>query len=380
MDHSATTPVDPLVVGAMLPYFSDMFGNSSSLHSFGREAGEALVKARKEVADGIGAMPEEIIFTSGGTESDNLAILGSMPQNTDKKHVITSVIEHPAVLNTCKFLQSQGHEVTYISVDPGGVVDLEKIESSIQDNTMLITVMHANNEVGTIQPIMDIAQIAKENDILLHTDAVQTIGKLPVNVDTLGVDMLSLSSHKIHGPKGVGALYVRKGTNIHPTVFGGNHEGGLRSGTENIPGIVGLGKAMALAGERLDKDSKHMQHMRDSLIDKVLGSMDGVRLNGHATQRLPNNVNLSFKNVEGESMLMLLDMEEIAVSTGSACSSGSQNVSTVLKALNLEDEYIHGSLRISLGRENTIEEIDSLFNILRSTVERLRSISPLEGR
>ncbi|WMW21944.1 cysteine desulfurase NifS [Methanolobus mangrovi] len=379
MDHSATTRVDSLVVDAMLPYFSEMFGNSSSLHSFGMEAAEALSMARKQVAEAIGALPEEIIFTSGGTESDNLAIRGVIPHNSGKKHIITSVVEHPAVLNTCAYLESLGHEVSYIQVDGDGVVDLGKLEASIRENTVLISVMHANNEVGTIQPIKEIGQIAKKNNIYFHTDAVQSVGKIPVNVDDLGVDMLSISSHKIHGPKGVGVLYVRKGTTIEPIVFGGNHENGMRSGTENIPGIVGIGKAMILAKERLDADSKHMQQMRDSLISRIFESVTDVRLNGHPAQRLPNNVNLSFKYAEGESMLMLLDMKGIAVSTGSACSSKSLKASHVLSSLNIEDDYIHGSLRISLGRENTMEDIDYVVESLKETVLKLREMSAISS-
>ncbi|WP_407354950.1 cysteine desulfurase NifS [Methanolobus sp. WCC5] len=380
MDHSATTPTDPQVVDAMLPYFTEMFGNSSSLHSFGREAAEALSTARQQVAECIGALPEEIIFTSGGTESDNMALRGIVPYDSGKKHIITSVIEHPAVLNTCAFLESMGHEVTYVPVNTDGVVDIDKLEVSIRDNTVLISIMHANNEVGTIQPIREIAGIAKKNGVYFHTDAVQSVGKIPVNVDELGVDMLSISSHKIHGPKGAGALYVRKGTVIRPIVFGGNHEKGMRSGTENIPGIVGFGRAMTLAKQRLDEDSARMQQMRDSLISRVFDSISHVRLNGHPTQRLPNNVNLSFKYAEGESMLMLLDIKGIAVSTGSACSSKSLKASHVLSSLNIEDDYLHGSLRISLGRENTMEEIDYLVEVLQETILKLRAMSPLSGQ
>ncbi len=380
MDHSATTPVDSLVLDAMLPYFTEMFGNPSSLHSFGMEAAEALSTAREQVAQVIGALPEEIIFTSGGTESDNLAIRGVIPHDAGKKHIITSVIEHPAVLNTCEYIESLGHEVTYVPVDSDGVVDLEMIKGSIRENSVLITVMHANNEVGTIQPIKEIAQIASKHNILFHTDAVQTVGKIPVNVDELGVDMLSISSHKIHGPKGAGALYVRKGTRIEPIVFGGNHEKGMRSGTENIPGIVGLGKAMTLANEFMDEDSQHMKNMRDYLVSRIFDSIADVRLNGHPTQRLPNNVNLSFKYIEGESMLMLLDMKGIAVSTGSACSSKSLKTSHVLSSLNIEDDYIHSSLRISLGKENTMEDVDYLVESLKETVLKLREMSAISGQ
>ncbi len=380
MDHSATTPVDPLVVDAMLPYFNEMFGNPSSLHSYGRESLEALSRSREEVALAIGALPEEIIFTSGGTESDNLAIRGTIPVNSDKKHIITSAIEHPAVLNTCAFLERLGHEVTYVPVDADGIVDTGEIEASIRENTVLISVMHSNNEIGTIQPLKEIAGIARENDILFHTDAVQSVGKIPVDVDELGVDMLSISSHKIHGPKGAGALYVRKGTEIKPLVFGGNHENGIRSGTENVAGIVGLARAMSLAKKRLDDDCAHMQQMRDCLIGRILDEVPDVRLNGHPEMRLPNNINLSFKYVEGESMLMLLDMKGIAVSTGSACSSRSLRSSHVLSSLDLEDDYIHGSLRISLGRENTMEEIDKVVDELKGIVMKLREMSPLAAK
>ncbi|WP_406670838.1 cysteine desulfurase NifS [Methanolobus sp. ZRKC4] len=380
MDHSATTPVDPLVLDSMLPYFTEKFGNASSLHSFGQEAAEALAIARQQVADSIGAEKNEIIFTSGGTESDNLAIRGVIPHNTGKKHIITSVIEHPAVLNTCEYLESMGHEVTYVPVDSDGVIDFEMVEGSIRKNTVLITVMHANNEVGTIQPIKEIAQIASKHNILFHTDAVQSMGKIPVDVNELGVDMLSISSHKIHGPKGSGALYVRKGTAIEPIVFGGNHEMGMRSGTENIPGIVGLGKAMVLANEFLDADSQHMKKMRDSLVSRIFDSIADVRLNGHPTQRLPNNVNLSFKYVEGESLLMLLDIKGIAASTASACSSKSLKASHVLSSLNIEDDYIHGSLRISLGKENTMEDVDYVVKSLKETVLKLREMSAVSSQ
>nr|WP_321429569.1 cysteine desulfurase NifS [uncultured Methanolobus sp.] len=380
MDHSATTPVDPLVVDAMLPFFTETFGNASSLHSFGTEAAEALSKARKQIAYAIGALPEEIIFTSGGTESDNLAIRGVVPFNARKKHIITSVVEHPAVLNTCASLESLGHEVTYLPVDADGVVDAGKLEASIKENTVLISIMHANNEVGTIQPIEKLSWIAKEHDLYFHTDAVQSVGKIPVNVDDLGVDMLSISSHKIHGPKGVGALYIRKGTNISPIVFGGNHEKGMRSGTENVSGIVGFARAMEIAIERLETDSGHMNKMRDSLISRVFDTIPDVRLNGHPSARLPNNVNVSFKYVEGESMLMMLDMQGVAVSTGSACSSKSLKASHVLSSLKIEDDFIHGSLRISLGRENTMEDIDYVVNALQETIAKLRAMSPLAGK
>ncbi|WP_406660105.1 cysteine desulfurase NifS [Methanolobus sp. ZRKC3] len=378
MDHSATTPVDPQVVDAMLPYFSEKFGNSSSLHSFGQEAAEALSMARQKVADSIGAQADEIIFTSGGTESDNLGIRGILHECTGQKaHIITSVIEHPAVLNTCIYLESIGHEVTYVPVDDEGIIDLAELEGSIKENTSLISVMHANNEIGTIQPIRGISKLAKDKGIYFHTDAVQSIGKIPVDVNDLGVDLLSVSSHKIHGPKGAGALYVREGTELNALMFGGGQERNLRPGTENIPGIIGLGEAMYLAAQRLDTDSKYMAGLRDSLIEKVFASIDDVRLNGHAVKRLPNNVNLSFRSVEGESMLMMLDLKGIAVSTGSACSSRSLKASRVLTSIGLSPDYIHGSLRISLGRENTMEEIDYMAACLQETISRLREMSAL---
>ncbi|WP_406656326.1 cysteine desulfurase NifS [Methanolobus sp. ZRKC2] len=379
MDHSATTPVDPLVLDSMLPYFTEKFGNASSLHSFGQEAAEALAIARQQVADSIGAEKNEIIFTSGGTESDNLAIRGILDKkNSDKgknQHVITSAIEHPAVLNTCTFLESIGYDVTYVSVDSEGILDVDELERSIRDDTSVISVMHANNEIGTIQPIKEIASIAQDNNICFHTDAVQSMGKIPVDVNELGVDMLSISSHKIHGPKGVGVLYVREGTDLEPSIFGGGQEQTLRPGTENIPGIVGLGKAAFLAKERLGHDPEYMNNLRDSLITKVFDSIEDVRLNGHPTQRLPNNVNLSFKYVEGESLLMLLDIKGIAASTASACSSKSKTSSHVLNAIGVDTEYIHGSVRLSLGRDNTTDEIDYVTQSLQETVAKLREMS-----
>ncbi|QLC50867.1 cysteine desulfurase NifS [Methanolobus zinderi] len=381
MDHSATTPVDPLVVDSMLPYFTEKFGNASSLHSFGQEASEALSTARQQLAESIGAKTDEIIFTSGGTESDNLAIRGVLEKKNSGKgkdqHIITSLIEHPAVLSTCSFLESIGYDVTYVPVDSEGILDMDEFENSIQDNTSIISIMHANNEIGTIQPIREISKIAKENDIYLHTDAVQTFGKIPVNVDDLGVDMLAISSHKIHGPKGAGALYVREGTDLEPFIFGGGHEQGLRPGTENIPGIVGLGKAASLAKERLGNDPEHMLKLRDSLISKIFDSIEDVQLNGHSEKRLPNNVNLSFKYAEGESLQMLLDVKGIAVSTASACSSKSKKESHVLTSIGVDTDYIHGTIRISLGKDNTMEEIDYVAQSLKESVDKLREMSAI---
>lgn len=381
MDHGATTPVDPLVVDAMLPYFTETFGNASSLHSFGQEATIALEQSRQQVAASIGAKPEEIIFTSGGTESDNLAIKGIAYRNSGKgKHIITSTIEHPAILNTCAYLEKEGFDVTYVPADSDGIIDMDELKKAIRDDTILISVMHANNEIGTIQPISDISKLAKEKSIYLHTDAVQSFGKIAVNVDELGVDMLSMSSHKIYGPKGVGALYVRKGTLLQALAHGGSHERSMRAGTENISGIVGFAKAVALADERLVDDEKHMTQLRDSLIGKVMDSIDDVELSGHPTNRLPNNVNLRFSFIEGESMLLFLDMKGIAISTGSACSSKSLEPSHVLTAIGLRPEDSHGSLRITLGKDNTQEEVDYVVDALVEVVGRLRAMSPIAGK
>ncbi|MDO9516829.1 MAG: cysteine desulfurase NifS [Methanosarcinaceae archaeon] len=381
MDHGATTPVDPLVVDAMLPYFTEKFGNASSLHSFGQEAASSLEQARQQVANSIGAKPEEIIFTSGGTESDNLAIKGIAYRNSKKgKHIITSTIEHPAILNSCAYLEKKGFEVTYVAVDSEGIIDMDELKKAIRDDTILISVMHANNEIGTIQPISDISKLAKEKGIYLHTDAVQSLGKIPVNVDELGVDLLSMSSHKIHGPKGVGALYVRKGTPLQALAHGGSHERHMRAGTENISGIVGFAKAVSLSDERLVDDAKHMTILRDSLIAKVMDSIDDVALSGHPTKRLPNNVNLRFSFIEGESMLLFLNMKGIAISTGSACSSKSLEPSHVLTALGLRPEDSHGSLRITLGKDNTPEEVDYVVDALVEVVGRLRAMSPIAGK
>lgn len=381
MDHGATTPVDPLVVDAMLPYFTETFGNASSLHSFGQEATSALEQSRQQVAASIGAKPEEIIFTSGGTESDNLAIKGIAYRNSGKgKHIITSTIEHPAILNTCAYLEKEGFDVTYVPADSDGIIDMDELKKAIRDDTILISVMHANNEIGTIQPISDISKLAKEKSIYLHTDAVQSFGKIAVNVDELGVDMLSMSSHKIYGPKGVGALYVRKGTPLQALAHGGSHERSMRAGTENISGIVGFAKAVALADERLVDDEKHMTQLRDSLIGKVMDSIDDVELSGHPTNRLPNNVNLRFSFIEGESMLLFLDMKGIAISTGSACSSKSLEPSHVLTAIGLRPEDSHGSLRITLGKDNTHEEVDYVVDALVEVVGRLRAMSPIAGK
>ncbi|MCX9085038.1 MAG: cysteine desulfurase NifS [Candidatus Methanoperedens sp.] len=376
MDHSATTAVDPVVTEAMLPYFSEKYGNPSSLYSIGRQSRKAIEEARQKVADLIGAKKEEIIFTGSGTESDNLAIKGIALKNRTKgDHIITSSIEHHAVLNTCKYLEKNGFKVTYLPVNKEGLVDPADVQKAITPQTILISIMHANNEIGTIQPIEEIGRIAKEKNIPFHTDAVQTIGKIPVNVDTLGISLLSISAHKIYGPKGVGALYLRKGTFIEPQMHGGGHERNIRSSTENVPGIVGFGKACELAKGRLP-DEANLAKLRDSLIKSVLQIKESY-LNGHPTKRLPGNANFRFSYIEGESMILSLDMKGVAASTGSACSSTSLEPSHVLIAIGLRPEESHGSLRFSLGRENTQEDVDHVVSILPDIVNKLRMMSPL---
>ncbi len=378
-DHAATTPLDEEVLEAMRPYFSEKFGNASSLHKFGREAKEALEKSREKVARVINAAPEEIYFTSGGTESDNLAIKGVAFKNRkEKNHLVTSKIEHHAVLHTCQHLEKNGFKVDYLPVDKEGVVRVSELEEKITPNTSLISVMHANNEIGTIQPLEEIGKIAHEKEIYFHTDAVQTIGKIPVDVNKLGVDLLTISAHKIYGPKGVGALYVRKGTKIETIAHGGGHEKGLRSGTENIPGVVGLGKAMELAEKGMEKGgSEKLEKMRDKIIKGVLGNTEKVRLNGHPKLRLPNNANFSFYGIEGEALVLKLDSYGIATSTGSACASASLEPSYVLIAIGLKPEDAHGSLRITLGKGNNLGEIDYFLEVLPKVIDELREISML---
>ncbi len=376
MDHSATTAVDPVVREAMLPYLTEKYGNPSSLYSIGREARRAIEEARQKVADLIGAKKEEIIFTGSGTESDNLAIKGLAFKNRKKgDHIITSSIEHHAVLHTCKYLEGQGFKVTYLPVSREGLVAPSDVEKAITPATILITIMHANNEIGTIQPIEEIGKIARERNIPFHTDAVQTAGKIPVNVDSLNISLLSMSAHKIYGPKGVGALYLRKGTFIEPQLHGGGHERNLRSSTENVPGIVGFGKACELAKERLPEEEK-ITALRDRLISGILEIKDSY-LNGHPAKRLPNNANFRFSYIEGESMVLNLDMKGISASTGSACSSTSLEPSHVLLAIGLKPEEAHGSLRLTLGRGNAIEDVDYVVSVLPEIVNKLRMISPL---
>ncbi|RLF62224.1 MAG: cysteine desulfurase NifS [Thermoplasmata archaeon] len=381
MDYAATTPVDEEVLKEMLPYFKEKYGNASSLHSFGREAFDAIEKAREQVAKIINSTPDEIIFTSGGTESDNLAIKGIAYKNKDKRkkegpHIITCSIEHPAVLETCKHLEKQGFDVEFISVDKYGLVDPGDLEKAISKNTFLVTIMFANNEIGTIQPIEEIGKIAEQHDILFHTDAVQAVGKEHIDVNKLNIDLLSISSHKIYGPKGVGALFVRKGVKPEPVLHGGGHEKGLRSSTYNTPGIVGLGKACELGLKRMEKDREHMKKLRDTLIKNIL-TIEESYLNGHKTKRLVNNAHFRFTAIEGESLNLMLDDKGIAASTGSACSSTKLQPSHVLLGIGLKPEETHGSLRLTLGRYNTMDEIEYVSEVLPDIVKNLRNMSPL---
>ena len=378
MDHSATTPVAPEVLAAMLPYFGEKFGNASSLHRSGREAKEALEDSREKVAALLGARAEEIIFTSGGTESDNLALKGIARKNRKHgKHIITTQIEHPAILETCRALEKDGFEVTYLPVTGEGLVELSTLEASIRPDTILISVMHANNEVGTIQPLEEIGRLAAERDIYLHSDAVQSVGKIPVNVDDLGVDLLSLSAHKLYGPKGVGALYIRKGTKLESIIQGGGHERRLRSGTENISGIVGLARAAELAERDMPREAERLAGLRDRLAELVLGKVKDAWINGTMKKRLPGNLNFGFRYVEGESLLLFLDSKGICVSTGSACSSHKLEPSHVLMSLGLKAEECHGSLRITLGMSNTLDEVEYVAESIVEAVERFRGISAL---
>lgn len=381
LDYAATTPVHPEVVKAMLPCFTDNFGNPSALYSYGQEAKEAREQARVKVAGLIGAGSEEIVFTSGGTEADNFALKGIAFGNRDRgNHIITSAVEHHAVLETGKFLEEMGCALTYLPVDRYGLVDPDDVRKAITDKTVLISVMYANNEVGTIQPVRDIAGIAREAGVYFHTDAVQAAGHVPVNVDALGVDLLSMSAHKLSGPKGVGALYIRKGTRIIPFMHGGEQESGRRASTENIAGIVGFGKATEIARGEMAGEAERITGLRDKLISGIFEQIGDTYLNGHPEKRLPNNANMSFDFVEGESMLLGLDLEGICVATGSACSSSSFEASHVLLAMGVSQWLAHGSLRFSLGRWNTEEDIERVLDVLPVIVSKLRALSPMTGR
>ena len=378
LDNAATTALSPRVLEAMLPYFTQYYGNPSSVHAFGREAKQGLDKARDQVAKALHCEPSEVIFTGCGTESDNTVLLGVAQRYGDKgKHIITTNVEHHAILHTCEYLEKQGYSVTYLPVDQDGLVTAEQVAAAIRPDTILVSIMFANNEVGTIMPIQEIGAVCKEKGVLFHTDAVQAVGHIPVDVQAMHIDMLSLSAHKFHGPKGVGALYCRKGIRLPSYIRGGAQERGRRAGTENVAGIVGLGAAIQLATEQLEENRAKMTALRDRLMTGIQARISEVKLNGHPTNRLPNNVNFSFKYIEGESILLMLDMNGIAASSGSACTSGSLDPSHVLLALGLPHEIAHGSVRLTLGDETTEEDIDYTIDVLEKTVARLRAMSPL---
>jgi len=378
MDNAATTPVKEEVLKEMMPYFTEKYGNPSSVYSLASKSKVVVENAREQVANAIGADKKEIFFTAGGSESDNWAIKGAAYSNRKKgNHIITTKIEHHAVLHTCEYLEKQGFEITYLNVDEEGLISLEELKDSIKDDTILISIMFANNEIGTIQPIREIGEIAKERNILFHTDAVQAIGNIRIDVKELNIDLLSMSAHKFHGPKGIGALYIRQGVKIDSLIAGGGQERGRRAGTENVPGIVGMGKAIELAYSNFEEHNKKLITLRDSLIEKIENNIKYVRLNGHRTKRLPGNVNFCFEFIEGESLLLSLDMVGIAASSGSACTSGALDPSHVLMAIGLPHEIAHGSLRLTLGEFNTEEEVDYVVENLVTIVERLRNMSPL---
>lgn len=378
LDNAATTRTAPEVVDAMLPYFTEFYGNASTVYEFGGKSKEAVSKAREIIANAIGAKENEIYFTAGGSESDNWAIKATAEAYKSKgKHIITSKIEHHAVLHTCQWLEQNGFEVTYLDVDENGVVKLEELKKAIRPDTILITIMFANNEIGTIEPVAEIGKIAKEHDILFHTDAVQAFGQVPINVDELNIDMLSTSGHKLNGPKGIGFLYIRKGVKIRSFVHGGAQERKRRAGTENVPGIVGFGKAVELAVSTMEERTAKEAELRDYLIDRVLKEVPFTRVNGHRKNRLPNNVNLCFQFIEGESLLIMLDMKGICGSSGSACTSGSLDPSHVLLAIGLPHEIAHGSLRLTLGADTTKEDIDYTVDAIKEIVAQLREMSPL---
>jgi cysteine desulfurase len=378
MDHSATTATDPAVVDAMIPWFSKGYGNPSSLYRIARESKTAVDKARSQVAAALGAQPDEIYFTSGGTEADNWAIKGIAFANRKKgNHIITSAIEHHAVLHTCEYLEKQGFSVTYLPVDETGQVRISDLKDAITDQTILVTIMFANNEIGTIEPIAEIGKVCREHGVYFHTDAVQAIGNVAIDVAAMQIDLLSLSAHKFYGPKGIGALYIRKSVRIDNLLHGGGQEKRRRAGTENTPGIVGLGLAIERAIARMDEQNKRVSALRDRLLDGIFKTIPNTRLNGHPKERLPGNLNVSFDFIEGESMLLLLDHFGICASTGSACTSGSLEPSHVLLATGLPAETAHGSLRLTLGAENTEEDVDYVLEQLQKVVIRLREMSPL---
>lgn len=379
LDHAATTAVHPDVLAEMLPYFTENFGNPSSIYSVGRTAHEALDVARHRVATGINAYDKEIYFTASGSEADNWALKGVALANQSKgKHIISTCIEHPAILNTLKYLEkNEGFDVTRLPVDENGYISLTELESNIRQDTVLVTIMFANNEIGTVQPIAEIGEICRKHDVIFHTDAVQALGAVPIDVQKLNVDLMSMSSHKIYGPKGVGCLYIRKGINVSPLVHGGHQERGKRAGTENLSGIVGFGKAVELACSNIEENIKYLSELRDYTKELIESRISHIKFNGGFESRLPGNLNVSIRYIEGESILLMLDMHGICASSGSACTSGSLDPSHVLLAIGLPHEIAHGSVRISLGLENTREDVEYFVDVLETTVNRLREMSPL---
>jgi len=385
LDNAATTPMDPKVIEEITKHFNETYGNSSSLHTIGQKAGQILEKSRKTIASLINADRDEIIFTSSGTESDNIAIIGSALKNEKRgNHIITSAIEHHAVENPCKYLEKRGFNITFLPVNKYGLINLKQLEDSITNKTILITIMTANNEIGTIEPIEEIGRIAKDQDILFHTDAVQAFGKIPINVDEMNIDLLSASAHKIYGPKGVGMLYIRNkgirkgwGKYIEPLMYGGGHEREMRPSTVNVPGIAGFAKAVEIAKEEMPQEMGRQTILRDKIIRNVIETVEDSYLNGHPSLRLPNNINLGFRYIEGESMVLDLDMQGIATSTGSACSSKSLDPSHVLLAIGLKPEEAHGSLRVTLGRFTSEDDVNYFLEKIPVIIERLRKISPL---
>jgi len=386
-DNAASTAVHPEVVKEMIPYFDTQYGNPSSIHQFGRKAKNAIQKARKQVAALIGAEPDEILFTSGGTESNNIILHGisNIPLRTRpfqelRNHIITSSIEHEAILQPCKNLEEIGCKITYLPVDESGMVDLPDVANSLTEDTIIVSIMFANNEVGTIQPIKEISELCKKYNVLFHTDAVQAVGKVPINVKELGIDALSVSSHKINGPKGVGALFIKKGIKPNPIILGGGQENGMRSGTENVASIVGFGKACEIAKEKLNENISHFQTLHSSILSKIVKEISHVKLNGHTEKRIFNNLHLTFLGVNGEDLIIKLDEHNIAASTGSACSVHTQKASHVLKAMGFNHEQITGSLRISFGYMNTLDEVEQAVEVLKKVVAELRSISPYKAK
>jgi len=379
LDNAASTKIHELVLEEMLPYLKEQYGNPSSIHRYGRDAGKAVKKARKQIANLINADPSEILFTSGGTESNNMVLFGITKKNP-KSRIITSSIEHDAILEPCKILAKEGFDIIHLPVNNYGLVDPLILKNSVTENTLLVSIMFGNNEVGTIQPIFDFAKICKEKNIIFHTDAVQATGKIPINVKELGIDLLSISSHKINGPKGIGALYIRNGISIDPIILGGGQENGLRSGTENVANIVGFGKACELASINLLENSTKMKELRDYLSTKIIQEIPEVTLNGHPEERLPNNVHLTFLGVNGEDLLIKLDEFGIAASTGSACSVQIQKASHVLQAMGFSHEQITGSLRLTIGTSNNLEEMDKTVEILKNVVKELRAFSPFKEK